>query len=289
MKKIFFTLVMIIGLLLPNNVLAAPNPDNYTTLNLVEAITEENNLLRGETGYTETTLTINEVDDNDSQVTVYAFIGFGCPHCHDLLEFLNEIAPEYDSKFKLVAFETWNSSVADENTALMGELQDFLGSNVVSGNQAQGYSVPLILIGDHFFTGYGASDEEKEAIKEAIDTEYEKTPKNRYDVFKEMKKAENKKNIELIIPSIIAVICSTVIIILFINYQNNKIHDRIDKIYLKLGIEIENEDVKKSLVKVQKVTEPKKVQKAEEPNDYDLKKDTKLSNSQIKSKNKSKK
>ncbi len=297
MKKI---LLLITGLLLPIITFAAPNPDDYTSMNLIEAINGEESLFSGADGYTSIDLSINKVDDSDDQVTVYAFIGYGCSICHSFLTYLNEIAPEYDAKFQLKAFELWRTESAAENGELAKAVQDFVGTSKIQGDIENGNGVPVIIIGETVLQGF-----DEEAVKNAIDTEYAKDPKDRYDIFeamreaeKEAEKKENAKNLGIIIANIVTVAIATLIIILFINSQNNKIHDRIDEIYNKLGIDIENPEKKANLISIAKIDdeELEKVTKNNDEKEYEIKeektkeKTKKVTDSQKKNtKNKSKK
>lgn len=288
MKKL---LLLIIGLLLPIIAFAAPNPDDYTSMNLIEAINGEESLFSGTNGYTSIDLSLDRVNDSDDQVTVYAFIGFGCPHCHDLLTFLNEIAPEYDSKFQLKAYELWKSEGAADNGKLAKAVQDFVGTDVISGDIENGNGVPVIIIGETVLQGFG--EDYEETIKNAIDTEYAKAKNDRYNIFDAIKKAEEEalkaekaKNLGIIIWNGVIVAIATLVVIAFVNYQNNKIHDRIDAIYRKLGIPIEND--KESLVKIQKEEdEEEDDDEFKDANDYELK-ETETTKKKTTSKNKSK-
>ncbi len=296
MKKIIITMIMVLGLLLPISTFASPNPDDYETMNLLEVINTENNAFSDAEGYTVVNPTITEVNDTEDQVPIYVFFGLGCPHCHDLFTYLNEIAPEYDSKFRLVAFEIWYD---EANKGLVGELQDFLGSDVIEGTVAKGYGVPIIIIGENVYQGFG--EENEETVKEAIDTVAKQDPNSRYDIFTEMKKAEEEAlkkekaaNVAIIVWDGVFVAIATAIILGFIYYQNNKIHDRFDAIYEKLGLEIE--EPKAKLVTVTKEVEDDTFEEIVDPDDYELKeekptpvKKTNKSSSKSKSKNKSKK
>ena len=296
MKKIIITMIMVLGLLLPISTFASPNPDDYETMNLLEVINTENNAFSDAEGYTVVNPTITEVNDTEDQVPIYVFFGLGCPHCHDLFTYLNEIAPEYDSKFRLVAFEIWYD---EANKGLVGELQDFLGSDVIEGTAAKGYGVPIIIIGENVYQGFG--EENEETVKEAIDTVAKQDPNSRYDIFTEMKKAEEEAlkkekaaNVAIIVWDGVFVAIATAIILGFIYYQNNKIHDRFDAIYEKLGLEIE--EPKAKLVTVTKEVEDDTFEEIVDPDDYELKeekptptKKTNKSSSKSKSKNKSKK
>ena len=252
MKKIIITMIMVLGLLLPISTFASPNPDDYETMNLLEVINTENNAFSNAEGYTVVNPTITEVNDTEDQVPIYVFFGLGCPHCHDLFTYLNEIAPEYDSKFRLVAFEIWYD---EANKGLVGELQDFLGSDVIEGT---------------------AAEENEETVKEAIDTVAKQEPNSRYDIFTEMKKAEEEAlkkekaaNVAIIVWDGVFVAIATAIILGFIYYQNNKIHDRFDAIYEKLGLEIE--EPKAKLVTVTKEVEDDTFEEIVDPDDYELK------------------
>lgn len=79
---------------LPSIVSASSN--SYNTLNLEEALKQEGIESKLE-NYKET----------DKQITIYLFRGNGCTYCRNFLSFLNDIAEEYGSYFKVVSYETW--------------------------------------------------------------------------------------------------------------------------------------------------------------------------------------
>ena len=105
--------------------------------------------------------------DAKEKVNVYMFRGEGCPHCKEALEFFESIEEEYGKYYKLTTYEVYNDS---NNSALMDRVSKRLNEEV-SG-------VPYIIIGKKTFSGFG--DDTKDAIKQAILSEYEKD--ERYDV-----------------------------------------------------------------------------------------------------------
>lgn len=268
MKRTIITITLVLGLLLPIITFAAPKPNDYSTMNLEEALNQE-----------EIDIAFNNYKENDNQVTIYLFRGNGCNYCRAFLTYLNSIADE-NGKFKVVSFEVWNDK---DNNDLLDEVAKFLDQDI------QG--IPFIIIGDQVFQGYGETYNEE--IEKAIDDEFQKSPNERYDVFEEMEKAEKEalrkeatKNIDIIIWNGVIVTIAMIIIIVFINSQNNKIHDRLDVLYEKFGIEIENENInKKSLVKIAKDSKDDDTELNDEDRDYEIKERT----TKTKNKNKSKK
>ena len=111
--------------------------------------------------------------EDNSKVNVYLFWGNGCPHCHNFLNFINDISPEYAQYFNLVGFEVWENQ---GNGQVLEMVADFLGENVGG--------VPFIVIGDKTFGGYSSSYNNE--IKELIVSLYNDS--SRYDVFEEMDK-----------------------------------------------------------------------------------------------------
>lgn len=263
MKKIIFMLIMVFGLLIPLKAIAAPNVDDYKTLGLLDSLKEEN------TNFPDDPIKISfdkEIDNND-QITIYLFRGLGCPRCHELLEYLNSIYPTYGKYFKVVSFEVWYD---DKNNALLGQVASFLD---YSESQL---GVPLMIIGDQSFMGYGETY--NDAIINAITTEYGKDKEDRLDVFNSMKKAEeneyqgdkNVSSTSVIIWNAVIILIATAIIVAVTTYNNNKMNDRIDAIYEKLGISLDDEVVKE------------KVKEVIDDEDYEVKKTIKKENTKKK-------
>ena len=98
---------------------------------------------------------------------MYLFYGRGCPHCEELIEFLQSLSDQEKAKFNLYTFETWYDN---ENKALMEEVEIELNVNIGG--------VPFLIIGDQTFSGYGTSMNDD--IIAAISSEYAKT--DRYDL-----------------------------------------------------------------------------------------------------------
>ncbi len=118
--------------------------------------------------------TPEQVRFKNDKLNVYFFYGDGCPHCEDLIEFLNNLPEKYDHYFDLYTFEVWydqsNNNLLDK---LLAELD------------APNGGLPCLFVGDQVFYGY--TDEIGQKIKKAIKEEYLLSEK--YDVYKEYKEA----------------------------------------------------------------------------------------------------
>lgn len=134
-------------------------------------------------------MSIDDYKETDDQITIYLFWWTGCGHCHNELEYLNEILGEYKDKIKLRAYEIQNS----DNSELRKKVGDYFNVN--------GSGVPLLIVGENTF--YGFPDEYKEKIKTAIDNEY--SAEEKFDLFKALEEGkkstaeEKKSNIGLYI------------------------------------------------------------------------------------------
>ena len=116
--------------------------------------------------------TENDIKYSDEKINVYFFWGNGCQHCEALISYLNTLPEEYDKYFDLYTLEVWYN---EDNSKLMTELGKHLGQETKG--------VPCLIIGDQVFIGF--SEENKEAIKDAIKKAYNK--KERYDAYKDYK------------------------------------------------------------------------------------------------------
>ncbi len=110
--------------------------------------------------------TLGDVIQTPGKVNVYFFWGDGCPHCRAEYEFFESIKEEYGKYYNLYGFEVWHS---EDNANLLNEMAAALGQTT-SG-------VPVTIIGDKVFTGFGSGREED--IKKAIESEHQ----NSYDVY----------------------------------------------------------------------------------------------------------
>ena len=151
---------------IPIRVFASTYYDNYKTLNLVEALKEE-----------EIELENKDYKETDDQAIIYLFRGNGCGFCRKLLTYLSSISKEYGKYFKVVSFEVWNDA---ENNSLMQKVAG------VTGVAAQG--VPYYIIGDETFDGYAESYNDR--IINAIMKEYNEPDPNA-DVFNKLDEKEN--------------------------------------------------------------------------------------------------
>lgn len=219
MKKKFIIFIFLLTMMFPVFANAESTDANgYKTTNLEEALTQED--IKHD---------LSKYKETDDQVTIYLFRGHGCGYCQSFLTFLNSIVDDYGKYFKLVSYEVWNDK---NNSKLLEQVADF------TGEDAGG--VPYIIIGEKVFPGY-VSDWDDD-IKEAIKTEYEKDEK--YDVMQEMEKASKDENKTTTTSSssiywnLGFITIATLIIIIFISTYNKKLNNRIDAIYDKLEIDV---------------------------------------------------
>lgn len=157
--------------------------------------------------------------ETNEQAIIYMFRGNGCGYCHNFLEFLNSIVPEYGKYFKLVSYEVWENS---DNSKLMKNVANFL--------EESANGVPFIIIGDKTFTGYSKNYDEQ--IKKAIKAQFDS--KNSYDVLKEMEKEEKKNkstgSSTLIIWNFVFVAVGTASILLYEDIKHKEAQKQIAKI-----------------------------------------------------------
>ena len=128
----------------------------------------------GSNNNTETTTTTTKVVEpttkaqiDASKPTMYIFHGDGCPHCEELLDWLDSIDT---SSFNIVKYEVWNDA---DNQTLMKNTAKKLKTDVTG--------VPFIVIGDKTIKGFGegSKDEILEVIKD-----YNKNMKSYKDMVK---------------------------------------------------------------------------------------------------------
>jgi thiol-disulfide isomerase/thioredoxin len=228
MKKKLLLLVAVIALLFPVVVNASKSTlDSVKSMDLKDTFKEEG-----------IEISDSKYQETDDQVVVYMFSGNGCGYCRAFLNYINSILPEKGKMFKLRTFEVWYDK---KNNKLLSEVAEFLDE------EAGG--VPYIIIGEKVFPGY-VSDWDADIVA-AIEEEYAKNPKDRYDVFVELDKTkasdtgaiETKKIIYWTVGS---VIIATLIVVLTQLITTGTLNKRIDAIYDNLGIErkLTNKEVK---------------------------------------------
>ena len=216
MKKIGKILIVLIMVLFVLPTTAFAEEKKYNTLNLEQALTEE-----------EIEHDFSNYKENDNQVTIYLFRGRGCGYCKKFLTFLNSIVDDYGKYFKVVSYEVWNDSA---NAELMSEVSKSLNQ------PAEG--VPYIIIGDKVFAGYAESydDDIKSTIKEL----YKTKKSDRYDVMKEYKNAskdEEKDNdgtfVGIIVFTIIMCVVSSLVVFLYDRSKRVALEERIEALETK--------------------------------------------------------
>lgn len=167
MKKI---IIAILGILLITFISKGDtdSENKYVSLNLKDSLLSEG-----------ITPSFTSESDGEGEVTIYLFRGDGCSHCRDFLEYLNEIEKEHGDKFKLVSYEVWrNANNNDLKEAVISEL----------GITSSG--VPLIVIGDKHYVGFG--EQSKKEILNKINVEYEKEEKT--DIVKSLSEKYTNDN-----------------------------------------------------------------------------------------------
>ena len=211
-KKLLILLLMVL-FVLPTTALAEEK--TYNTLNLDEALTEE-----------EIEHDFSNYEENDDQITIYMFRGKGCGYCKKFLTYINSIVDEYGKYFKVQTYEVWYDK---DNAELMKEVAGFLNES------AEG--VPFVIIGDKTFNGYTESYNEDiiDAIKKLYDTKKE----DRYDVMKEYKNGGSAPKEEkdydgtfagIVIFSIIFTAVCSVVVFLVNKSRINELEERVEKL-----------------------------------------------------------
>ena len=98
-------------------------------------------------------------NNKKEKINVYLFCGNGCPHCEHAKEFFNNNS-EYNKYYNLIQYEVWYD---EDNKKLMNTVKDELDIKATG--------VPLIVIGEEYFSGYSSSLDKK--INDVIISEYE--------------------------------------------------------------------------------------------------------------------
>lgn len=248
MKKVLLTFLLCLTIL-PLGVNAAQmkyGDKIYTSLNLDEALTQE-----------EIEHDFSNYKETDDQITIYLFRGNGCGYCRRFLTFLNSIVDEYGKYFKVVSYETWYDR---DNSKLLSKVSNFL-------DEPAG-GVPYIIIGDQVFGGYNESYDD--AIKEAITSLYNQKAKDRYDVFKEMAKAEKDSQINyfvIIFSNLIIIVVMTGIGLTYMTKQHKILNSKLNAINARLEeIESKTNTPKEVKTKEVKTVEKEVKQKTKKKN-----------------------
>lgn len=161
---------------------------------------------------------LKDYKESDDKINIYLFRGNGCSHCKAFVTFLYENIDELGKYFNLVSYEIFYNQ---DNSKLMSKVSKFFGEEATG--------VPYIVIGDKYFAGFGEGA--KEDIKAAIKDLYES--KDRYDVFEEMDKGEEKtKDIsaQVIAWNAFFIALSTAVILFVNNRKFNELNTKIDKL-----------------------------------------------------------
>lgn len=160
-KKIMLVLIAVLAIVPFMSAKAA-----VVQSNLAEAVAEEIAILNKDTSgnYDSFKKTLKKFDASKytpgkAKVTVYIFRGDTCPHCLEAVTYFSSIYSKYKDKIDVQTYEVYNNS---DNASLMKQVASEMG---VSSN-----GVPLIIIGEKTFSGYGESLNEE--ILEAIDNAY---------------------------------------------------------------------------------------------------------------------
>jgi len=153
MKKI---IIGIIGVLLLTFIFGGNDRNKYVSLNLKDSLLSEG-----------ITPSFQKESSDESEVKIYLFRGDGCSHCRDFLKYLNEIEKEHGDKFQLISYEVWGNTANNK-----------LKSKVAEELNISQSGVPLIVIGEKYYVGFGESSEK--TIVDTINNEY--TKKTKIDV-----------------------------------------------------------------------------------------------------------
>lgn len=156
-----------------DNVTSTPSPDETpastpTSTPTATADSDSETYNNSDVPQLQSDIHLSDVKEaSNGTFNMYLFYGRGCPHCEELIEFLQSLSDQEKAKFNLYTFETWYDN---ENKALMEDVEVELNVNIGG--------VPFFIIGDQTFSGYGTSMNDD--IIAAIDAEYAKT--DRYDL-----------------------------------------------------------------------------------------------------------
>lgn len=112
------------------------------------------------------------ISTNTNEVNVYLFYGDGCPHCEEMVTYLNTLPNSLKTKIHFYTFEVWYNG---DSFQLLMDFGKKLGTTPAN--------IPFLVIGDTYFEGF-TSKEEKDIVKSL--KEYSKE-KDRRDILRELK------------------------------------------------------------------------------------------------------
>lgn len=103
-----------------------------------------------------------DINYETDKLNIYVFFGSTCPHCEELLNYLDSIRKDFGDMVRIYAFEVWEN---EENGQIMDKFLSKFGEETGSR------SVPFFIIGEEDFSGYSSSDGME--IRETITNQYE--------------------------------------------------------------------------------------------------------------------
>ena len=118
---------------------------------------------------------VEDVEYDKNTINIYLFYGDGCPHCEEMIAYLNTLSNSLKRKINLYTFEVWYN---EESYQLLMDLGTYI--DVTPKN------IPFLFIGDTYYEGFNKQD--KEEIKKTIQ-KYIKS-KGKKDVFKEYREVK---------------------------------------------------------------------------------------------------
>ncbi len=97
----------------------------------------------------------SDISFETNKINLYLFYGKGCPHCEEMIVYLNSLPNSLKRKINLNTFEVWDNEESFTLFMDMGEKLDIKMK-----------SVPFLFVGDTYFEGFREND--KKEIKNAI-------------------------------------------------------------------------------------------------------------------------
>ena len=107
-----------------------------------------------------------EEESNKNVPTMYVFHGSSCPHCHELINWLDTF--DYDKEYKVELLEVWSNK---DNYNLLLRVSNAL--------KVEFDGVPYVVIGDKVINGFSQS-KTPTIIREALDKANNDIKKNKY-------------------------------------------------------------------------------------------------------------
>lgn len=222
MKKFLSIVLMILLVMFP-----VISVDAATTKSTSTTTTKKTTTKKTTTKKTTTTTTKETVKEG-SKIKIHVFYSSTCGYCKALHEFLDELSKDstYGSMFEVVDYEVSNS----DNSELKTEVDTYY-------DHAGNTGVPVYIIGNQYFDGYGASynDRIKSAIKEAYESG--KT----FDAVEKLAAKLNKDN-NVVGYVILAGVAVMIIAVIISSSKNRYYEDETDEVEAK---EEKTTDVKK--------------------------------------------